>query len=178
MGNKYKILCLSDINCNEDIAETGETLQHNAAQKAMYVSNKYRKNCFSDDTGLEVDALDGQPGVYSARYAGENCTPADNRKKLLSALTGISNREAHFRTVVALVINGKLSLFEGKIDGTITTCEKGEKGFGYDALFVPKGYTQTFAEINSEIKNSISHRFNAINKMKCYLEENGTLNFE
>jgi XTP/dITP diphosphohydrolase len=166
---KLKILSLSDINCHEEIEETGTTLEANALIKAKYVKDHYGYDCFADDTGLEVEALDGMPGVYSSRYAGEACRPADNMNKLLTVLNNIENRKARFRTVIALILNNEEHYFEGIINGEITSEEKGNAGFGYDPIFQPEGYSQTFAELGDDIKNSISHRALATEKLMKFL---------
>ena len=165
VGDKIKILSLKDINCYEEIPETGSTIESNASEKAFYIFNKYHYNCFADDTGLEIEALDGRPGVYSARYAGENKSFEDNINKVLEELNGTSNRKACFRTIISLVIDSKEQLFEGRVDGIITTEKRGTKGFGYDPIFQPEGYNQTFAEMNAHEKNSLSHRYFAMDKM-------------
>lgn len=164
-----EVLGLHDIDCYGDIPETGETLTENALQKADYVSRHYGCSCFADDTGLEIDALDGRPGVYSARYAGENQNSAANRAKVLDELKGIDNRQARFRTVIAFIHNGETHYFEGQVDGEITTEESGEQGFGYDSIFRPMGYDETFAQLSSDVKNSISHRGLAMRKFIDFL---------
>lgn len=156
-----EILSLSDINCEEEIEETGITLEENALIKARYIKEKYGYDCFADDTGLEVEALGGAPGVYSARYAGEACNPLENMLKLLQVMEGITNRNARFRTVIALLMNNETYFFEGVVDGQIIEEQKGSAGFGYDPIFVPEGYNQTFAELGIDIKNQISHRAKA-----------------
>jgi len=166
---RIQILSLKDINCYEDIAETGTTLKENALIKAQYVFDKYGYDCFSDDTGLEVDALDGEPGVYSARYAGDTCSPEDNIQKLLAELKGVNNRTARFRTVIALIKNGEPYFFEGEIKGQIIDSKHGSFGFGYDPIFMPEGYKQTFAELGESIKNQISHRGIATQKLFKFL---------
>jgi XTP/dITP diphosphohydrolase len=163
------ILSLSDIHCAEEIEETGATLEENALLKARFVKEKYGYDCFADDTGLEVEALDGAPGVYSSRYAGEACNPADNMDKLLKEMRGLENRTARFRTVIALLFNGEKHFFEGVVNGKITHEKKGEAGFGYDPVFVPEGYNQTFAELGDEVKNQISHRALATQKLMEFL---------
>lgn len=168
-NGRLHLLGLRDIGCHEEIEETGSTLEENALIKARYVKNKYGYDCFADDTGLEVDALGGVPGVYSARYAGEGCKPEDNIAKLLGALTGIENRTARFRTVIALIYNGEEYFFEGEIKGKITTEKQGGDGFGYDPIFMPEGYDKTFAELGNEIKNNISHRALAMEKLVTFL---------
>lgn len=169
LGNKFQLLSLKDINCLEDIPETADTLDGNALLKARYISQKYGYDCFADDTGLEVYALDNAPGVYSARYAGESKNPADNRQKILKELEGKEDYSARFRTVIALIIKGEEYFFEGIIEGKLIREEKGTGGFGYDSIFVPQGYNQTFAELGTEIKNTISHRAKAINQLKQFL---------
>ncbi len=170
LGTAYKVLGLKDIGCDEDIPETADTLEGNALIKAKYVYEKYGKNCFSDDTGLEVDALNNAPGVYSARYAGVDKDAEANMNKLLTELNGQANRKAQFRTAVALIIDGQELLFEGKVEGKIIEEKRGGKGFGYDPVFIPEGYDNTFAELSSEVKNSISHRGRAVQKLIKYLE--------
>ncbi|MBQ4062971.1 MAG: non-canonical purine NTP diphosphatase [Bacteroidaceae bacterium] len=172
LGNRVEILSLKDIDCNDEIPETGTTLEENALIKARWISEKYNCNCFADDTGLEVDALDGAPGVYSARYAGEECDSEANMLKLLQNLTGKTNRTAQFRTVIALIINREEYLFDGVVKGCISTEKMGEAGFGYDPIFVPQGYDLSFAQMGSEVKNSISHRYRATEKLSIYLKEN------
>lgn len=165
------ILSLNDIGCHEDIEETGETLEENALIKARYIKDKYGYDCFGDDTGLSVDALDGAPGVYSARYAGDGHDSKANIRKLLKELDGKDNRKAHFRTVIALIMDGKEYLFEGKVEGAIITEEKGAAGFGYDPVFMPDGYNNTFAELGSDVKNKISHRALAVKELCRFLNE-------
>jgi len=170
LNNNLELLSLQDINCNTDIAETADTLEGNALLKARFVYENYHLDCFGDDTGLEVEALNGAPGVYSARYAGEGHDSEANIKKLLHNLEGIENRKAQFRTVFALILNGKEHLFEGIIKGEIIKVRKGTSGFGYDPIFIPEGYTETFAEMGNEIKNEISHRAIATNKLCNFLQ--------
>lgn len=172
LKTKYKILSLNDINCLEEIPETGNTLEYNAAEKSFYIFNKYGVNCFADDTGLEIEALDGRPGVYSARYAGKNCTFEDNMNKVLNELDGIKNRKAHFRTVISLIIAGKESQFEGSVYGNLLEEKKGVRGFGYDPIFQPNGHDITFAEMDLNKKNKISHRGHAFQKLLDFLEQN------
>ena len=169
--DKFEIVSLKDIGCNEDIAETGTTLIENALIKVRYVKEKYGYDCFGDDTGLEVEALNGAPGVFSARYAGDGHDAKANMKKLLKELDGETDRKSCFRTVIALILDGKESLFEGRIDGDILTEEHGTTGFGYDPVFRPSGYTQTFAELGMEVKNEISHRALAVKKLCDFLSE-------
>ena len=170
IGSGVEILSLADINCNEDIPETADTLDGNALIKARYIYEKYNVNCFADDTGLEVDALDGAPGVYSARYAGDGHDSEANMRKLLENLTGKNNRDAQFRTVIALIIDGEEKLFNGIVKGTITEEKRGDSGFGYDPIFVPEGYSESFAQMDSSTKNSISHRYRATKQLSDYLE--------
>ena len=170
-GDKFSILSLDDIGYDlGEIPEDFETLEENALQKVHFIADRYNLNCFSDDTGLEVDVLNGEPGVYSARYAGKNCTFQQNIDKLLLALNNETNRRAKFRTVIALVFDGKEHLFEGVINGKIATENQGEGGFGYDPIFIPDNYTQTFAELPLEEKNKISHRGLALQKLFQWLD--------
>ena len=166
---RIEILSLSDINCNEEIEETGTTLEENALIKARYIKNKYGYDCFGDDTGLEVVALNGEPGVYSSRYAGEQCNSQDNMNKLISAMQGADSRNAQFRTVIAAILNDKEHLFEGVVKGEIITEKRGSSGFGYDPVFMPSGYNQTFGELSDEVKNGISHRAVAMEKFIAFL---------
>ena len=165
LKDKVELLSMKDINCTVDIPETADTLEGNALIKARFIFENYHSNCFADDTGLEVEALDGAPGVYSARYAGDAHNSEANMKKLLHDLEGAENRKAQFRTVFALIIDGKEHLFEGIVKGEIIRHRRGNSGFGYDPIFVPEGYTQTFAEMGNELKNKISHRGKAIKKL-------------
>ncbi len=166
---KLEILSLSDINCLTVIPETGTTLEENALIKVLFVKDNFGYDCFADDTGLEVKSLGGAPGVYSARYAGEDCNAEDNIRKLLSDLAGIDDRSAAFRTVIALLMGDKQYFFEGVIPGKIIDEKRGENGFGYDPVFIPDGYEQTFAELGEDIKNNISHRAIATNKLIRFL---------
>ena len=163
---------LPDFGCDEDIPETADTLQGNALQKAQFVHERYNCNCFADDTGLEIDALDGRPGVYSARYAGEGCSFDDNVRKVLAELENVplEQRTARFRTVVALILDGRTYFFEGKVEGLMTLERHGVEGFGYDPIFLPEGYGQTFAEMDASEKNRISHRGRAMAQMVGFLE--------
>ena len=172
VGDRVEVLSLADIGCYDDIPETADTLQGNALIKARHIYEKYGFDCFADDTGLEVEALDGAPGVYSARYAGEECDSEANMRKLLENLTGKTNRNAQFRTVIALIINGEEMLFNGIVKGVIATEKKGDSGFGYDPIFVPEGHSASFAQMSSEMKNSMSHRFRATQQLSDYLKEN------
>ncbi|MCL2132196.1 MAG: non-canonical purine NTP diphosphatase [Lentimicrobiaceae bacterium] len=170
LGREFNVVSLSEIGCFDEIPEDHDTLEENALQKARYICEKYGKDCFSDDTGLEIEALGGRPGVYSARYAGEHCSFEDNMQKVLSEMNGISNRKACFRTVIALILSGKEYLFEGKVDGKILTERHGENGFGYDPIFQPDGYNFSFAEMALEDKNNISHRGRAVGKLVGFLK--------
>lgn len=170
LGDKVEVLSLKDIHCEADIPETADTLEGNAALKAEYIYKNYGLDCFADDTGLEVEALGGAPGVYSARYAGgEGHDSEANMKKLLAELEGKSNRKAQFRTAICLIEGGTEYLFEGVVKGEIIEKKRGCSGFGYDPVFVPEGYTETFAEMGSEEKNKISHRARATQKLCDYL---------
>ncbi|MBR5532973.1 MAG: non-canonical purine NTP diphosphatase [Bacteroidales bacterium] len=164
-----EVLSLSEIDCNDDIPETATTLEGNALIKARYIKEHYGYDCFADDTGLLVDALDGAPGVYSARYAGEDCNPQKNMEKLLNELNGIEYRSAAFVTCVALSLRGSEHIFMGEIAGEITKEPKGNAGFGYDPVFKPFGYDKTFAELGDDIKNQISHRAKAMEKLAQFL---------
>ncbi|MGM9699493.1 MAG: non-canonical purine NTP diphosphatase [Prevotella sp.] len=188
LGDKFEVLSLNDINCHDDIPETGETLEENARQKAEYIYNKYHMNVFADDTGLEVEALGGEPGVFSARYAAIKDPTAEshdseaNMTTLLNNLEGTGNRNARFRTVIALILTPHnkshsslltphSSLFEGIVEGSIIKERRGGEGFGYDPIFQPKGYDKTFAELGNDIKNTISHRARAVAKLAHHLTQ-------
>ncbi|MCQ2270195.1 MAG: non-canonical purine NTP diphosphatase [Bacteroidales bacterium] len=171
LGETFQLKNLKDIGCLTEIPETADTLMGNALQKARYVHEHYHCNCFADDTGLEVEALDGRPGVYSARFAGEHCSYQDNVDKLLREMEGKTNRNACFKTVVALIIDDKEYLFEGRVDGYIVEQQRGTAGFGYDPVFLPKGFDKTFAEMGDEDKNAISHRGRAMRKLVDFLKK-------
>lgn len=171
LGDSYHILSLEDIACREDIPETAATLEGNALLKARFVNERYGYDCFADDTGLEVEALNRAPGVYSARYAGPSNDPVANRQKLLRELADQPHRAARFRTVIALVRDHEEHLFTGAVEGEITREERGSAGFGYDSLFIPRGYTETFAELGVALKNAISHRAEAVKRFKQFLDE-------
>jgi len=171
LGKKINLLSLKDINCSDEIPEDHYTLEENASQKAWFIYNKYKKNCFADDTGLEIDHLNGKPGVLSARYAGENKDSQANMNKVLDELTGIKIRKARFRSVISLIIDGKVVQFEGIVNGTILAEKQGLSGFGYDPIFLPDGFAHSFAEMNLSEKNKISHRAKAINKLVNYLKK-------
>ena len=170
LPEEIQILSLKDINCNQQLPETQNTLEGNAKQKAEFVFTNYGYNCFADDTGLEIEALDNEPGVYSARFAGDDCSPNDNMQKVLQKLEGENNREAKFRTVIALIMNGKTLLFEGECKGEITKEKAGEKGFGYDPIFLAKGFDKTFAQMSKQEKGTISHRGIATRKLVEFLQ--------
>ncbi|MBR5475927.1 MAG: non-canonical purine NTP diphosphatase [Bacteroidaceae bacterium] len=169
LSDRVEVLSLADINCHDDIPETADTLQGNAIMKAQYIYQKYGVDCFADDTGLEVEALNGAPGVYSARYAGDGHDSEANMNKLLQNLTGENNRRAQFRTVIALIIKGEENTFDGIVKGEITEEKRGDSGFGYDPIFVPEGFSKSFAQMTNDEKNSISHRFRATEKLNDYL---------
>lgn len=170
LGDEMELFSLKDINCHADIPETADTLEGNARQKAMYIYENYGMDCFADDTGLEVDALNGAPGVFSARYAGNGHDSEANMQKLLKELKGKENRKAQFRTAICLIMEGKEYLFEGIVKGAIIEEKRGGAGFGYDPIFVPEGYDQTFAELGNDIKNTISHRARAVEKLCKFLK--------
>ena len=175
LKDTYQVLSLKDINCFEDIPETADNLEDNARQKAQYIYEHYHVDCFADDSGLEVDALEGAPGVYSARYAalegtGEPHDAKANTNRLLRELKGKNNRKAQFRTIVCLILDGKEHLFEGIVKGKINEKERGSAGFGYDPVFQPEGYSETFAELGNDVKNSISHRALAIKALVNFLQ--------
>jgi XTP/dITP diphosphohydrolase len=171
LGNDIEILSLSDINCHDEIPEEQDTIEGNAMQKARYIHDKFGVDCFADDTGLEVECLGGEPGVYSARYAGEHPTFADNIAKLLANMEGKENRKARFRTAISLILNGEEHIFEGEVNGQIIKEYRGHNGFGYDPVFLPDGFEETFAELPAEIKNKISHRGNAAKKLAEFLNK-------
>lgn len=169
LGNEFELHSLTDINCNEEIPEDYETLEENATQKAQYIHEKYHVNCFADDTGLEIEALDNEPGVYSARYAGADKDANANMRKVLKRLDGIENRRARFRTVISLFLDKKEYQFEGIVEGHILSEGRGKDGFGYDPIFMPVGYTTSFAEMDMTEKNKISHRGIAVRKLVDFL---------
>lgn len=170
IDSNIRLFTLNDINCAEEIPETGHTLEENALQKARYIYEKYGKNCFADDTGLEIEALGGEPGVYSARYAGPQRDANDNMDKALLNLQDKTNRNACFRTVIALIIDNKEWLFEGRVNGTILNHKTGSEGFGYDPIFQPLGYTESFAQMPLSEKNKISHRARAVQNLITFLK--------
>ena len=169
IGDKISILSLSDIGCNDEIEENADTIEGNASLKSRYIWDKTGRNCFADDTGLLIDALNGRPGVKSARYAGDDCIPENNIRKVLKELEGIGERKARFKTVISLIIDGREIQFEGIVEGTIIQEKRGTDGFGYDPVFLPDGYDQTFAEMEADEKNRISHRGRASQKLIDYL---------
>ena len=170
LGKDFEIVSLAEIGCHEDIPETGLTLEENARQKSTYIVEHYNHDCFADDTGLEVDALNGEPGVHSARYAeGTDHDSEADMRKLLSKMANVKDRTARFRTVISLIINGVEHQFEGRVEGRIATEKHGTEGFGYDPIFIPEGYDKSFAELGEEVKNQISHRARAVKKLAEYL---------
>lgn len=169
LRGSHQIVSLAEISCHEDIPEEQDTLEGNALQKARYIKQHYGYDCFADDTGLEIDALGGRPGVYSARYAGEAKDSEANMRKVLAEMQGHSDRRARFRTVIALILGNEEHLFEGKVEGEILTARQGSAGFGYDPVFRPDGYDRSFAEMDPDTKNSISHRGEATRKLAAFL---------
>jgi len=170
LGEQFEIVSLKEIGCFDDIPETADTLEGNALLKAQYIFEKFGLDCFADDTGLEISALDGAPGVYSAHFAGEERIAQKNMQKVLTLMQGAENRDARFRTVIALIRKGKTDYFEGKVEGRITETPAGNAGFGYDPIFVPGGYSQSFAELSLDEKNKISHRARAVQKLADFLK--------
>lgn len=169
LKNKCKLLSLADIGFSGDIPETAATLQENAQMKALFIYERFHMDCIADDTGLEIEALDGRPGVYSARYAGPACIAEDNMRKVLQEMDGNPNRKARFVSVISLMLEGRVYQFEGIAEGEIITDRRGGAGFGYDPIFIPWGYDQTFAEMPLSLKNAISHRAKAVNKLVEFL---------
>lgn len=170
LGDEFALVGLSDIGCSEELAEDQATLEGNSLQKAQYVYEQYSVNCFADDTGLEIEALDGEPGVYSARYAGDQRNNEDNITLVMQRLQHKANRNAEFRTVITVIIDGEQKQFEGRVKGEILKEKQGEKGFGYDPIFIPDGYEQTFAEMSLKQKSNISHRGKAVQQLITYLK--------
>ncbi len=170
LGDRFELVSLEDIGCKEDIPEEEPTLEGNAHQKSFYVYQKYGYSCFADDTGLEIDSLGGEPGVYSARYAGLEKSSEKNMQKVLDKLSEIKNRKARFRTVISLILNGEERQFEGVVEGEILKEKRGDSGFGYDPIFCPSGFERSFAEMNLAEKNKISHRARAVDKLVKYLK--------
>ncbi|MFS2187673.1 non-canonical purine NTP diphosphatase [Mucilaginibacter sp. Mucisp84] len=173
LNGAIQLLTLNDIGCHDDIEETGTTFKANASIKSHHVYAEYKLNCFGDDSGLEIDALNGEPGVYSARYAGAHGNHAANISKVLDNLKGETNRKARFRTVISLIWNGEEHFFEGTVEGSIRQELSGSGGFGYDPIFEPEGYDITFAEMSMEEKNAISHRAKAMERLIAFLNEAG-----
>jgi XTP/dITP diphosphohydrolase len=171
IAGRIKLLSLNDIGCFEDIEETGTTFRENSSIKSTFIYHKYHLNCFGDDSGLEIDALNGEPGVYSARYAGDHGNHDANMNKVLKNLDGVTNRTARFRTVISLIWEGSEHFFEGAVEGQIRHEQRGTAGFGYDPIFEPAGYDITFAEMTMEQKNSISHRAKAIGALMEFLRK-------
>ncbi len=171
IGDQYEISGLKDIGCYDDIPETASTLEGNSSLKARFVWDNFGMNCFADDTGLEIISLGGRPGVHSARYAGEECIADNNMSKVLGELREFENRAARFRTVISLILDGNEYHFEGVVNGNIIKDKRGSRGFGYDPIFVPEGYQETFAGMDPATKNSISHRALATAKLVNYLQE-------
>lgn len=169
LSGKHEIISLAEIGCHDEIPEDHDTLEGNALQKARFIKEHYGYDCFADDTGLEIEALDNRPGVYSARFAGPAKDPLENMKKVLAEMEGKKNRKACFRTVIALLLNGEEHLFEGRVDGSILTEQHGKAGFGYDPVFQPEGFTTSFAEMPMVEKNKISHRGRATQKLAAFL---------
>lgn len=168
--NKIELMSLADIDCTDEIPETGATLEANASQKSEYIHKRYSINCFADDTGLEIEALNGEPGVYSARYAGTEKDAEANMNKVLAKMKSATNRKARFRTVISLIIDNHEHQFEGVVDGIILEQKSGQKGFGYDPIFKPDGFDKSFAEMDADSKNKISHRGRAVNKLIEFLK--------
>ncbi len=176
LGNVFKVVGLAEIGCHEELAEEQETLEGNSLQKAQYVFDRYSVSCFADDTGLEVEALHGAPGVYSARYAGEQRNAAENMRLLLENLRGLENRKARFRTVITLITSSGQKQFEGILNGTIIDQQRGTEGFGYDPIFLPDGSARTLAEMSLEEKNKLSHRARAVEKLVTHLKHKNLSN--
>ena len=171
MPRNINLLSLNDLNFKDDIQETGKTLKQNAKIKSDFIFNNFGINCFADDTGLEIDSLNGIPGIYSARFAGKTCNSHDNIEKVWKLLTGYKNTDAKFKSILSLNINGKTFFFEGKIDGKIIFNRRGTNGFGYDSIFIPSGYNKTLAELNLVEKNQISHRSEALKRLIIFLDK-------
>ena len=171
MPRNIKLLSLNDLNFMGDIQETGKTLKQNAKIKSDFIFNNFGINCFADDSGLEIDSLNGLPGIYSARFAGKTCNSNDNIEKVWKLLKGHKNTDAKFKSILSLNIDGNTFFFEGKIDGKIIFNKRGTNGFGYDSIFIPNGYNKTFAELNSVEKNQISHRSEALKKLIIFLDK-------
>ena len=171
LGGRYEIVSLKELGCEEEIPEEQETLEGNALQKARFIRERYQADCFADDTGLEIEALGGEPGVRSARYAGDSHDSEANMRKVLAKMDGQENRKARFRTVIALILNGREHLFEGEVRGEILREKHGVEGFGYDPIFRPEGFAESFAEMSLDAKNAISHRGRAVKALTQFLNE-------
>ena len=178
MPRNINLLSLNDLNFTDDIQETGKTLKQNAKIKSDFIFNNFGINCFADDSGLEIDSLNGMPGIYSARFAGKTCNSNDNIEKVWKLLTGYKNTDAKFKSILSLNIDGKTFFFKGKIDGKIIFNKRGTNGFGYDSIFIPNGYNKTFAELNSVEKNEISHRSKALKKLIIFLDKKNICNLK
>ena len=178
MPRNINLLSLNDLNFIGDIQETGKTLKQNAKIKSDFIFNNFGINCFADDSGLEIDSLNGMPGVYSARFAGKTCNSNDNIEKVWKLLTGYKNTDAKFKSILSLNIDGKTFFFKGKIDGKIIFNKRGTNGFGYDSIFIPNGYNKTFAELNSVEKNEISHRSKALKRLIIFLDKKNICNLK
>ena len=178
MPRNINLLSLNDLNFIGDIQETGKTLKQNAKIKSDFIFNKFGINCFADDSGLEIDSLNGMPGIYSARFAGKTCNSNDNIEKVWKLLTGYKNTDAKFKSILSLNIDGKTFFFKGKIDGKIIFNKRGTNGFGYDSIFIPNGYNKTFAELNSVEKNEISHRSKALKRLIIFLDKKNICNLK
>ena len=172
LDHRIQVISLNDMIFSEELPETHDTIEENAAEKAEFVFHQFGINCFAEDTGLEIETLNGEPGVYSARYAGEGKNAADNIRLVLQKMDGKKNRKARFRTVICLILGGSKLLFEGIAAGIIADSPRGKSGFGYDPIFIPDGFTESFGEMNFDLKNKISHRTKAFQKMSQWLEEN------
>ena len=178
MPRNINLLSLNDLNFIGDIQETGKTLKQNAKIKSDFIFNNFGINCFADDSGLEIDSLNGMPGIYSARFAGKTCNSNDNIEKVWKLLTGYKNTDAKFKSILSLNIDGKTFFFEGKINGKIIFNKRGTNGFGYDSIFIPNGYNKTFAELNSVEKNEISHRSKALKRLIIFLDKKNICNLK
>ena len=178
MPRNINLLSLNDLNFTDDIQETGKTLKQNAKIKSDFIFNNFGINCFADDSGLEIDSLNGMPGIYSARFAGKTCNSNDNIEKVWKLLTGHNNTDAKFKSILSLNIDGNTFFFEGKIDGKIIFNKRGTNGFGYDSIFIPNGYNKTFAELNSVEKNEISHRSKALKRLIIFLDKKNICNLK
>lgn len=169
LGDSFEIISLSDLNYFDELSEAHSTLRENADEKATFVNNYFQADCFAEDTGLEIDHLNGVPGVLSARYAGDQKNSRDNTELVIKTMEGVKNRSARFRTVICLILDNKKFFFEGNVNGMISSYPQGDSGFGYDAIFIPEGFQKTYAQMNFAEKNDISHRKNALEKMKAFL---------